>query len=318
MDFIQAVSLLKNFSRRKDPAGSVFYALSIFCFKQLKSFTKLVQLINCQTNMNRVKVFTTLLISSAIASNVWAQKLPDEQEEAKWASTPVKIDGKTEETKFMAYNKATRLSYTLSNDAKNLYLVMQSADANKVLLGGITVTINTSGKKKEKDAPAITFPVIVRQNRGQGGQRSGGGMGGGGMRVGQQGQGAVQDSAAILERRKQQVAQFKEIRVIGIDAITDTLISIYNEHGIKAALSFDIKGTYTYEMAIPLSLLKIDMAKPHEFAYNIRVNGRSFGGVNFGGGGFGGGNFGGGGNRNFDPSMFEPTFFWGKYLPANQ
>ena len=270
------------------------------------------------------KTYITSAFASLLTLSVFAQKLPDTQEQSKWESNPVKIDGKIENLAFEAYNKNTKLNYTLSNDAKNLYLVIQSTDANKILLGGISFTVNISGKKKDKDVPVITFPVIVRQSRGQGGQRGQGGFGG--QRMGQGGSGTI-DSAAILERRKQQIAQFKEIKITGIPTITDTLISIYNEYGIKAAMSFDIKGLCSYEMSIPLNLLGINLDKPKELAYNIQVNGRQLGG-NFGGGGFragNGGTFGGGGagnggaNRgNFDLSMFEPTYFWAKYLPVKQ
>lgn len=253
---------------------------------------------------------------SSLSLQTIAQKLPETQDESVWALSPIKADGKLDQTTtFKAYNKNTRLSYTLSNDDKNLYLVIQSADVNKILMGGITFTLNTSGKKKEKDALSFTFPVVSRPARGQG-QR---GQGGFGQRMGSQRETA--DSAAILERRKQQLAQAKEIKVLGAEGLSDSLISIYNEYGIKAAANVDIHGNYIYELVVPFTLLKLNADKPKEMAYSIKINGRQ---MNFrfeGGGnregGFGGSGNGGGGNRpNFDPSMFEPTFFWERYTPA--
>ncbi|WP_207534239.1 hypothetical protein [Desertivirga arenae] len=270
--------------------------------------------------MNLLKLTVSAILAS-VALQAIGQKLPETQQNALWAASPLKADGKLDPaTRFQAYNKNTRLSYSLSNDATNLYLVIQSTDVNKILMGGITFTVNAAGKKKEKDAASFTFPVVSRQTRGQRGQ------GGFGQRMG--GQGGTVDSAAVLERRKQQLAQSREIKVLGVESIADSLISIYNEYGVKAVSRVDLHGTYIYELAIPFTLLQIDAAKSKEFAYSIKVNGRQMnirfeGGGNreggFGAGGFGGGGNGGGGSRqNFDPSMFEPTFFWEKYTLAKQ
>lgn len=263
-------------------------------------------------------------LCSAFCLPASAQKLPEVQEESIWSAAPVKIDGKLAgDAAFAAYNKRTLLSYSLSNDANNLYLVMSSADAagsSKIMAGGITFTVNTSGKKKEKDAYAVTFPYVKRPERGQRGVGGQGRMGPQGIRQGQQNQ--ALDSAAITERRKQQLSQFKEIKVGGFPEITDSLVSVFNEYGIKAGINYDKENNLVYELAIPLKLLSLDPAKGQEFSYNIKVNGRSFSaGAGFGGrgaGGFGGMN-GGGGNNNvvvrqgFDPSMLEPVDFWAKY-----
>ena len=268
-------------------------------------------------NLFKLAFPVVLLMGYSQAGN--AQKLPGDQEQAQWAANPPKIDGKLSDTESLsAFNKNTLLFYNLSNDSKNLYLVLKSEDplnTNKILMGGITVSFNAAAKKKEKDAASVTFPVIVRAARGQG-------RGGSGQRVwhGQNRENrTAADSAELVERRKQQLAQFKEIKVSGIPAITDTLVSIYNEFGIKTGVNYDTKGSFIYELAIPLNLLGLKSGK--EFAYNIKINGRDFGGGNIvmiGGGGGRGGNFGsgGGGRPGFDPSMFAPTDFWGKYTPA--
>ncbi|WP_256010117.1 hypothetical protein [Desertivirga xinjiangensis] len=274
--------------------------------------------------MNLFKFSIPVLLILGYGKVCSAQKLPGDQEQAQWAPVPPKIDGKLSETESLtAYNRNTLLFYNMSNDAKNLYLVLKSEDplnSNKILMGGITVSFNASAKKKEKDAASLTFPVIVRTPRGQGR----GGSGPGGQRV-WQGQNRENrtpaDSAALVERRKQQLAQFKEIKVSGIPAITDSLVSIYNEFGIKTGVNFDTKGSFIYELAIPLELIGLKPGK--EFAYNIKLNGRDFGvGGNIvvmGGGGGRGGNFGGSGGRPaFDPSMFAATDFWGKYTLADK
>ena len=104
-----------------------------------------------------MNLFSYLTIAACFASSsLKAQKLPDVQAGAVWANSPLKVDGKLVDAAepFQAYNKNTKLFYTLSNDDKNLYLAVKSTDGgnnNKILMGGITFSVNASGKKKDKD-----------------------------------------------------------------------------------------------------------------------------------------------------------------------
>ena len=253
--------------------------------------------------------------------DIASKKLKDIQATNLLAPTTVKIDGNLTDwdNNFQAYNKSTKLYYTISNDDKYLYLLVKSIDATnntKITSGGITLTINTDNKKKEQDAYSITFPVVAAPTPGQRGQRGAGGFGGGGSGgfggAGGFGRNAP-DSAALATARKQTVTSSKEIKVSGFKDITDSLISIYNEYSIKTAIGYQAQNNYTYEAAIPLKLLGLSLDNPKEFAYNIKVNGRQIpnfnrdrieaagggqGGPGGGAGGFGGGAGGpGGGTR---------------------
>ncbi|MFD1256025.1 hypothetical protein ACFQ3S_04395 [Mucilaginibacter terrae] len=251
-------------------------------------------------------------------SGTFAQKNADIAAGVK-APAGIKIDGKhTEWKELPAYNKGTTLRYTLANDANNLYLAITTTDQtniNKLLGGGLTFTINKEGKKKEKDAAVITYPVVT--------------SGGGRARMGGRGrqEGGV-DTAALVESRKQAVAGMKELSITGIKEITDTLISIYNTFGVKTAISFDAHGSLFYELAVPLKLLQLNAGSATELAYNLKLNGIQMnfgnreGGGNRQGGGGGGGNGGGGngGGGGFGGGammeLMTPTDFWGKYKLA--
>jgi len=256
--------------------------------------------------------------------------LKDVQVTSVWAPANVKIDGRLNEWEdnFQAFNKSTRLFYTLSNNEKYLYLAITCTDAqtvNKIAAGGITLTINTAGKKREKGAFSLTYPVI---------SNSGGGRGRGARR--QQTSGT--DTAAIAAAHKQFIASSKEIKVLGFKDVDDTLISIYNEYSIKTAIAYDTIGNYNYELAVPLKLLGISAGNMTEIAYNVKVNGLQLGdsgqvkvmldgfqsggisisGNGGGGRGRGGGSGGGksdGGNFDFQ-DLTSPTDFWGKYTLA--
>jgi uncharacterized membrane protein YgcG len=289
--------------------------------------------------INKMKKLIPLAVLLALTcSTTFAQegKLKNVQTNSILAPANVKVDGNLKEwdDTFQAYNKTTKVFYTVCNDDKYIYFVLKSIDIPnnaKIIGGGITFTINTDDKKKEKDAYSLTFPVVATPTRGPGGRGGGrGGFGGGGN--------AGADSAAIAARHKQIVTNSKEIKVSGFKDITDTLISIYNEYSIKAAIGYDALGNYDYELAIPLKALNLSLNDAKEFAYNVKINGRQMppvfgGGSGFGGGDGGGGGFGGGGRggrggggggaaiipggRN-DPEMYSPTDFWGKYSLAKK
>jgi hypothetical protein len=86
------------------------------------------------------------------------------------APDKLKIDGKATEwnNQFKAYNHATDVYYTLANNDKYLYLTLQATNytiVNKILGGGVKLTINTSGKTNFKDAVSITYPMIDKHDR---------------------------------------------------------------------------------------------------------------------------------------------------------
>ncbi|MES2277076.1 MAG: hypothetical protein V4592_13690 [Bacteroidota bacterium] len=286
------------------------------------------------------------LLLSVISLSVFAQKLNTVQEGSVLAPANIKVDGKLTEWNdtFQAYSKTTNVYYTMANDADNLYLVMKSVDQsnnNKIIGGGINLTINTAGKKSEKDAFALIFPVVnlmnLRNTMMQGmsmtAMRSGGGA-------------APQapDSEAIAAMRKKAVSTFKEVKLVGFKDIPDSVISIYNEYGIKAFVDFDNKGALIIEMAVPLKQLNITAGSA--FSYNIKLNGINLNAIMPGmgsmmmGGGMGGGgaSFSGGGAQTVTvvssssmgggggmprgmgdiANMLSPTDFWGKYTLAKK
>jgi hypothetical protein len=280
------------------------------------------------------KIIVSTLSIAALSLTAHAQKVNELQEVSILAPHAIKIDGKNFEWKDTDFsvNKRTSISYIMSNDDKNLYLVIKSTDVpnnSKIMAGGITLSINPDGKKKEKESITLTYPVIHRTGRGLGGggMRRIGGFGGGGAQPN-----AKERDSMMAAMQKTQLAQAKEIKIKGFKTTTDTLISIYNEYSIKAFANIDKDNAFFYELQIPLDALGISKDVPKEFAYNIKLNGLQLpgldgggfsggGGRGAGGGGFGGGGRGpgGGGGRgpgggNFDfQAMISPTDFWGKY-----
>jgi hypothetical protein len=299
-----------------------------------------------KTQLFKITQYTLLL--SGLAFGAQAQKVTELQEVSILAPHSIKIDGKNFEwtDANFSVSKRTNLSYLISNDDKNLYLVIKSTDVmnnSKIMAGGITFSVNADGKKKEKESITLTYPITTRPNfRGQGGggmRRMGmAAMGGGGGQPN-----TKQRDSFMTAMQKTQLATAKEIKLKGFKNTTDTLVSIYNEYGIKAFASIDKDNAFFYEVGIPLEALGLSVGSAKEFAYNIKVNGLQLQGLDggfggggggggggrggFGGGGGGGGGrggfggggggFGGGGGGGMDfQAMMSPTDFWGKYTLA--
>ena len=274
--------------------------------------------------------FVLLLLALGAATTCDAQKLPDSQDAGLRAPGTVKVDGKPLEWPSMqAFSKSTQVNYTVANDDSTLYLVVQSTVqniTNKILSGGITLSISTDGRKKDKGGISITFPVpaaprIVSSNNVV---TVGGGGGGGVPTVVSVAGGpsmAQSGSAADIKRRRDsllfanttnRIKRFTEVKVLGVAAVTDTLLSIYNDEGIKARAGYEEGGLFTYELGIPLKYLGLSVGAPKEFLYNVKLNGLNLGGgagismisVN--------GNSGGAAANDF-MNMMSPTDFWGRY-----
>ncbi len=231
-----------------------------------------------------------------------AQNLPNVQQISLRAPVGIKIDGRTTEwnNQFQAYNTHTDFYYTMANDDKNLYVVIQATDPaiiRRIINGGVTLTINRSGQKKDKDGMSITYPSFEKNNRfipnlgrvsvGAAFSRlnsftsySGGvtvirDSRDGGNTIGTSGTATKSppvntDSLAIVNNNNM-ANKAKYIRVNGIKDV-DSLISVYNADGIKAASSFDSKLAYTYELAIGLKQLNLSVSNPVKFAYQLMIN----------------------------------------------
>jgi len=223
--------------------------------------------------------FKLILLSGGLLLSIAAngQKLPNVQKESVRAPADIKVDGRLTEwnNQFKAYNHATDIFYTLSNDDESLYLTVQATDPGvirKIISGGVCLTIQSSGKKTDKDGRRVVYPVtIAAQAKG--------------MMISvmtvkrneASGNAQLTDKEAdsvMMARNKQFSQRSKWIGTLGFKDL-DSLISVYNEDGIKAAGRYDAKGAFTCEIAIGLKLLGLSVDNPAKFSYHILLNGVS-------------------------------------------
>jgi hypothetical protein len=228
---------------------------------------------------NRLKLnLLFLLLVSYFTVN--AQKLPTIQQTSLRIPANLKIDGKATEwgNQFQAHNNSTNLFYTLANDDENLYLVVQAINPRvieKILLVGVNLTINNNGQKDDKAIGniSIIYPQISKAGNAWAILRSAG------DKANWQGlpnqnmfpqRLSRTDSTVIMANNTFNINS-KTIKIKGVKAIDDTLISAYNDVGIKTAARFGNNGAYTYELQVPLKYLGLSVTNNKKFNYNIKL-----------------------------------------------
>ncbi len=237
---------------------------------------------------------------------------------------PFKADGISNEWNepLNEFNSDTKLAFALANDDQNLYIVIESLDPEttmKVLSGGITLNINTTGKKKT--GVELTFPLRERPPIP-----------------------AEGDKATVIpndgKHEPDEKIMGKGIKVSGFKNIADGIVAPENNYGIQSGMVVKPNRDLIYELAIPLSQLQVDLNLKKPIAYNIKLNsfkrgagkpgGMREGGEHGKGGGMGGGRGGmggggkmggggGGGRGGQRPSggenaVDQKSDFWIKYL----
>lgn len=263
------------------------------------------------------QVFLTLLVLIFCLS-VNAQKLPNIQASSLRAPLSIKTDGKLTEwdNKLQAYNHSTNIFYTIANDDDKLYLTIQAKDAliaRKIIAGAITFAL--TGKKNDNESLSVTFPFLNDATKSTIGRLISEPV-------------TAKDSAGKMKQADSLMylmnntltSKAKEIKVTGTKAIEDTMISVYNNFGIKAIARFDNKKALTYELAIPIKYFEpYIINKPSKFFYHISLNGLLAATVvhqtNNGPVMVGSVPRGLGGASNYD-LMVNPTDFWGEYTLA--
>lgn len=237
-----------------------------------------------------VLTLTFILFCNKIAN---AQKLPQIQDVSVRAPDNVKIDGKLNEWPnpylnasktdgyLNAYNSTNRIYYTIANDDNNLYIVMRGLGTRvvmKSLSGGFTITISHAVEKKLRakavDNVVVTFPIPVDDktiNKVLAPIRGG---------FNYYNEEEVYPAGYPFTKQLDSIQAIsnaivtpiiKEIKITGVKEIPDSVISVYNDLGIKASMQFTWRQP-VYELAIPLKYLKMDINNPEKFSYNIKLN----------------------------------------------
>lgn len=260
-----------------------------------------------------------MLFLTCICSVANAQKLPKTQKNSLRIPDNVKVDGRATELNntFQAYNDATSLYYTISNDDENLYVAFQAIQPRvigKILSSGITFVVNALGKEKD-NGPGnmiITYPdltvndsQIIISKLGIKIQN--------GFNVLKKGEQPKPTDSAVAVINKLITAKANTIKIFGIKDIPDSTLSVYNMGGIKAVAAINTEQDYTYELILPLKLLGLSVNQTKPFSYEIKVlsrveTGKKYGVVT----GYSNGVM----ISDINADLDTTTNFWGEYTLA--
>ncbi|MFC1225988.1 hypothetical protein ACFE6N_19455 [Pedobacter sp. BG31] len=276
-------------------------------------------------NLKQISLLIPLLISSSF---LYAQDVEENMRMVK----PFKADGISNEWNepLSQYNDATRLAFALANDDQNLYIIIESLDPQttfSVLSGGITLNINTAGKKK--DGIQLTFPLMERPHEVKDVNIS---------------PNHIAQPNIDMGMSHDPSTMNKSIRVSGFKNIVDGDLSAENQSGIETGMSIHPNKDLIYELRIPLAQLGVNVEAKKPLVYHIKINqpdrtamhqsgrqekggraggfsgGKGMGGMSGGRGGMGGGRSGGGMSRSRGQGPQESgriatkqSDFWIKY-----
>ena len=224
------------------------------------------------------------------------------------------------------YNTAKHLNFALANSKDTLYMAIRTNDRSeqtRILKAGITLSIDTKGKKKEEYS--ITFPVSTEGSTTPPGP-------------------SKDDNGEVTQQERdeltrQKLTSLRGIKVEGFKDIEGDIITTSNTYGFQTGVNYDVNGYLVCEAAIPLKYFHDADPSGNEWAFNFKINGlqrrtssvdepeKSGGrGGRGGGGGMGGGRGGrggkGGGNRSEasgqtgQSALYKSGDFWTKFYLA--
>ncbi|NTE04522.1 hypothetical protein G6M26_35850 [Agrobacterium tumefaciens] len=153
------------------------------------------------------------------------------------------------------YNDATKLAFALANDDQNLYIIIESLDPQttfSILHGGITLNINTEGKKK--DGVKLIFPLMDKPPMTK----------------------DTEGKDKPLPNENDEIhnhnAMNKSIKVSGFKNIADGDLPAINQSGITTGMSIHPNRDLIYELSIPLAQLQVSLDFKKPLVYNIKIN----------------------------------------------
>lgn len=221
-----------------------------------------------------------ILLPAAVVFMLWSCA-SREYSISSWQQTPPAIDGKPSEwmIPLRFYDVNTKLQYMVSNDRKNLYICLRSADDKttaNIMQYGLQLYLDTTGHHKKLSG--IRFPLSHSERSAD--------------KEGKEGE--------VKHSRKRLMQENSQMDVYGFKPAYNGFVSVNSD--VRVALGADSLGILTYEAVIPFrtfyhdslsskdSLTKISIG----LVVNEVVRVSNYSG---GGGGRGGHHGGGGGMR---------------------
>jgi hypothetical protein len=176
----------------------------------------------------------------------------------------IKIDGNLKDwgDSLRYYNANLKMNYALANDKNNLYIAVRINDRFnqiRVLNGGLTLGINTKGKKSSPYT--VTYPA-PDPNASHTGSLLGHTPDGNGITQ------ADRDDLAAARLNR-----LRDMELSGFKDVESNMVTTSNTYGFKFDIDYDASGALVYEAAIPLKFLGEYQTNKDAWAFNFKING---------------------------------------------
>lgn len=196
-----------------------------------------------------------VLLSLVVAGSILLGGCKTKEASSHWSAQPVQVDGQMTDWVGMPanYMEDSGVQLGLCNDNQNLYILFRFSNqawARAIRMGGVTLWLDNSGKKKKDFGIRYTGGPSLSEMQGQG----------------MAGEGGFWESLTPeqKERLKQRQASMAD-QITVIDKKSDQEIALRADGTRGPAVGFaNLKGIYTYEFSIPLQ-------KGDVFDYGIGV-----------------------------------------------
>ncbi len=185
----------------------------------------------------------TTFLSLIVASSILLSGCKNQEVPSHWSAQPVQVDGQMTDWAGIPANylEDSGVQLGLCNDNQNLYILFRFSNqawARTIRMGGVTLWLDNSGKKKKDFGIRYTGGPSLSEMQGQGmGDR-------GGFRESL----TPEQKKRFLQR---QAAMANKITVINKERNKESTIPASGSSGLAAG-SAVLQGIYTYEFRIPL------------------------------------------------------------------
>jgi hypothetical protein len=192
-----------------------------------------------------VGALTALTVITGCHSSRESQSTSADPSSGAWQRQPLTIDGSDKDwVKPLPYwVKSEQLSYAVTNDGQNLYILMTTKspqEAQKIVQGGMTVWVNTKADKSYAGAMGIGYPLDSRNDRDR--------------NLMEEAQPGRKDHKPVTLEDK------KDYALYGFENGQNQTIPTYtygdtNTLGIQMRMDYNEAGDLVYEASIPLQAL---------------------------------------------------------------
>ena len=178
-----------------------------------------------------------------------------------WRDSTITIDGKAKEwpSFFRFYISGAKAQFDFYNDSSNLYVCIKATDMEaqaRLMHAGIDLWLDPTGKKKTKTG--ISFPLRLERAPGDGPHK---------VKANSDPSNSPSERSMATRLREHVLFAQNVIKVTGMIAVTEPVVTLQNKYGIEVAYDWDSLSILSIEYKIPLTLILQHPVQPSDLQH---------------------------------------------------